>query len=126
MAHAEVLVVGAGLADRRARQLEQAGQDVLVVEARDRVGGRTLSVPVPGADPDAPAAVLDLGASWVGPTQDRVLALLGELGLTTLPTYGDGDNLSEHRGPLSRYRGTIPKLGALALATSGRPSCGWT
>ena len=78
---ADVLVVGAGLAGlTAARRLEQDGHDVLVVEARDRVGGRTLSGPVPGADPDDPAAVLDLGAGWVGPTQDRVLALLGELG----------------------------------------------
>lgn len=121
MADADVLVVGAGLAGlTAARRLEQAGYDVLVVEARDRVGGRTLSSPVPGADPDDPAAVLDLGAGWVGPTQDRVLALLGELGLATFPTYGDGDNLSEHRGRLRRYRGTIPKLGALVLADIGQ------
>jgi monoamine oxidase len=114
---ADVLVVGAGLAGlTAARRLEQAGHDALVVEARDRVGGRTLSLPVPGADPDDPAAVLDLGAGWVGPTQDRVLALIGELGLATFPTYEAGDNLSEHKGTLRRYRGTIPRLGALALA----------
>jgi monoamine oxidase len=121
MADADVLVVGAGLAGlTAARRLEQAGHDALLVEARDRVGGRTLSVPIPGADPDDPAAVLDLGAGWVGPTQDRVLALIGELGLRTFPTYDDGDNLSEHRGTLRRYRGTIPRLGPVALADIGQ------
>ena len=118
---ADVLVVGAGLAGlTAARRLEQAGHDALVVEARDRVGGRTLSAPIPGADPDDPAAVLDLGAGWVGPTQDRVLALIGELGLATFPTYDDGDNLAEHRGALRRYPGGIPRLGLPALADLGQ------
>src|SRR5829696_420949 len=118
---ADVLVVGAGLAGlTAARRLEQAGHDALVVEARDRVGGRTLSAPIPGADPDDPAAVLDLGAGWVGPTQHRVLALIGELGLRTFPTYDDGDNLSRHKGTLRRYRGTIPPLGPAALADIGQ------
>jgi monoamine oxidase len=121
MADADVLVVGAGFAGlTAARRLEQAGHDALVVEARDRVGGRALSVPIPGADRADPAAVLDLGAGWVGPTQDRVLALIRELGLTTFPTYEEGDNLSEYKGRLRRYRGAIPRLGALTLADMGQ------
>jgi len=118
---AGVLVVGAGIAGlAAARRLTQAGVDVQVVEARDRVGGRTLSVPIPGADPDDPAAVLDMGAGWVGPTQDRVLALAGELGLTTFGTYDEGANLAEHRGTMRRYAGTIPRLGPLMLADIGQ------
>jgi monoamine oxidase len=121
MADADVLVVGAGFAGlTAARRLEQAGHDALVVEARDRVGGRALTVPIPGADRADPAAVLDLGAGWVGPTQDRVLALIRELGLTTFPTYEEGDNLAEYKGKLRRYRGAIPRLGALALADMGQ------
>lgn len=120
-ADADVVVVGAGVAGlTAARRLAAAGSDVLVVEARDRVGGRTLSVPVPGADPDDPTAVLDLGAGWVGPTQDRVLALAAELGLATFGTYDEGANLSEHRGRMLRYSGTIPRLGPLMLADIGQ------
>lgn len=117
----DVIVVGAGIAGlTAARRLAQAGLDVQVVEARDRVGGRTLSAPVPGADPDDPDAVLDLGAGWVGPTQDRVLALAAELGLRTFGTYDEGQNLSEHRGKMLRYSGTIPRLGPLMLADIGQ------
>lgn len=116
---ADVLVVGAGLAGLSAAlRLQQAGLSVQVVEARDRVGGRTLSVPLPGADD--PGAVLDLGASWVGPTQDRVLALAAELGLATYPTWDEGANLSEYRGRMRRYSGTIPRLGPLMLADIGQ------
>jgi monoamine oxidase len=117
----DVIVVGAGIAGlAAARRLAGAGLDVQVVEARDRVGGRTLSLPVPGADPDDPAAVLDMGAGWVGPTQDRILALAAELGLSTFGTYDEGQNLSEHRGRMLRYSGTIPRLGPLMLADIGQ------
>ena len=121
MVDSDVLVVGAGVAGLTAAlRLQQAGLSVQVVEARDRVGGRTLNAPVPGADPDDPTAVLDLGAGWLGPTQDRVLALAAELGLSTYPTYDDGQNLSEHDGTMRRYRGSIPRLGALRVADIGQ------
>lgn len=54
-----VLVVGAGVAGlAAARSLYDAGAQVIVLEARDRIGGRTTSVERSGA-------VLDLGASWI-------------------------------------------------------------
>jgi monoamine oxidase len=57
-----------------------------------------------------------MGGQWVGPTQDRVLALIDELGLETFPTRTEGQNLIEANGHLRRYRGTIPKLSPLVLA----------
>jgi monoamine oxidase len=73
---ADVVVVGAGLAGlTAARDLQRAGLRVLVLEARDRVGGRTLNQPI------APNVVVEVGGQWVGPGQDRVLALIAELGL---------------------------------------------
>jgi monoamine oxidase len=100
-----VIVVGAGLAGLvAARQLVAAGRSVLVVEARDRVGGRTVNASI-GA-----GKVTEMGGQWVGPGQDRVLALARELGVETFPTYHEGRNLLELRGKLRRYKGTIPRL----------------
>lgn len=106
----EVVVVGAGLAGlTAARRLRTTGRDVVVVEARHRVGGRTYTVP------HASGTWLDLGGQWVGPTQDKVLALLGELGLRTFPTWTAGDSLAGMGPELSRYRGNVPKLGLAVL-----------
>jgi monoamine oxidase len=102
---ADVIVVGAGLAGLvAARQLVAARRDVLVLEARDRVGGRTANASI-GA-----GKVTEMGGQWVGPTQDRVLALARELGIETFPTYYEGRNLLDLGGKQRRYKGTIPRL----------------
>jgi monoamine oxidase len=108
---ADVVVVGAGLAGLvAARELERGGASVAVLEARDRVGGRLLSEPI------AEGEQVEVGGQWVGPTQDRVLALAGELGLETFPTHSEGKNVLELGGRLRRYSGTIPRVGPLVLA----------
>ena len=100
-----MIVVGAGLAGlMAARQLIAAGRDVLVVEARDRVGGRTVNASI-GA-----GKVTEMGGQWVGPTQERLLALASELGVETFPTHHQGKNLLHLGGKLRRYKGTIPRL----------------
>ena len=66
----DVVVVGAGLAGlSAARRLVDAGAEVVVLEARDRVGGRTLTLPAADGTP------IDHGGQWIGPTQDRVAAV---------------------------------------------------
>ncbi len=114
----DVVVVGAGLAGlTAARELAGAGLDVRVLEARDRVGGRTLSQSVG----DGPEDVVELGGQWVGPTQHEVMGLAKELGIDTYPTHVDGKNLFEtDRGKLKRFRGTIPMLGPLVMVDYGR------
>ena len=113
MAH-DVVVVGAGLAGlTAARELSRSGFDVVVVEGRDRVGGRTKPATLAGVP-------VDLGASFVGPTQDAVLKLAADLGCETTPTYSDGANLIRWRGTVRRYNGTIPKLGFVGLLDIGR------
>lgn len=100
---ADVVVVGAGLAGlAAARTLMAAGVDVRVLEARDRVGGRTHSVV------EADGTLVEHGGQWVGPTQDRVLALIEEFGLDTFTQYSLGDNLQFTEGTLLRYQGAIP------------------
>ncbi|MGA8217828.1 MAG: flavin monoamine oxidase family protein [Solirubrobacterales bacterium] len=114
----DVVVVGAGLAGlTAARELAGAGLDVQVLEARDRVGGRTLNHSVG----ERPEDVVELGGQWVGPTQLEVLALAEELGLATYPTHTEGKNLFEAElGKVKRYSGTIPMLGPLVMADYGR------
>ncbi|MFD0361476.1 flavin monoamine oxidase family protein [Nocardia sp. GCM10030253] len=106
----DVAVIGAGLAGlTAARQLRRHGLDVVVVEARDRVGGRTLNHPI------GDGKIVEIGGQWVGPGQDRVLAMIAELGLETFPTHTAGRHLFEHRGRLHRYRGRIPLIASPAL-----------
>ncbi len=110
----EVVVVGAGLAGlSAARELKRLGVDVTVVEARDRVGGRTLNEPIGSGE------IVELGGQWVGPGQDQVLALIRELGLETFPTWCEGRNVFERGGKARTYSGTIPRLNPVSLAEVG-------
>jgi monoamine oxidase len=85
---ADVIVVGAGLAGlTAARRIRAAGKSVLVMEAQNRVGGRTLNEDIGGGE------VADLGGTFIGPTQDHVAALVKELGINTFPTYNTGNNV---------------------------------
>ncbi|MEX1210545.1 MAG: FAD-dependent oxidoreductase [Candidatus Nanopelagicales bacterium] len=98
MAEVDVVVVGAGLAGlAAARKLIEAGKSVLVLEARDRVGGRTE-----GAFLDNGVAV-ELGGQWIGPAHTELLALVAELGLETFLTYDTGDAITHRDGHLIRY-----------------------
>jgi monoamine oxidase len=81
----DVAIVGAGLAGlTAARRLHQAGHSVAVIEARDRVGGRVWNHPL------GHGRVSERGGTFVGPTQDRVLALARELRVATFPVYDTG------------------------------------
>ena len=100
-----MIVVGGGLAGlTAARALSAAGRSVRVLEARDRVGGRTLNASIGDGN------VVEMGGQWVGPTQDRVLALAEELGVETFPTYYEGRNVLDLAGKRRTYKGTIPRL----------------
>lgn len=102
-ADVDVVVVGAGLAGlTTARLLAAAGRSVVVLEARDRVGGRTLNHDLGGGD------VTEAGGQYVGPTQNHVLALCDELGIATYPGYHDGDNVYIADGRATRYTGDLP------------------
>jgi monoamine oxidase len=107
----DVVVVGAGLAGlTAARDLAAAGATVVVLEARDRVGGRTLNEPLDDGQ------VVEVGGQWIGPTQDRLAALARDVGVETYPTYAAGEHLVEFGGSVRRYTGEIPKLGPHVLA----------
>lgn len=111
---ASVVVVGAGLAGlAAARQLAAAGVDTVVLEARDRVGGRTEVTET------ADGLRVDLGGQWIGPGQTRIAALVGELGLDTFATHNDGSlllHLGGRRSLMGSARGATPKMSAFTLA----------
>ncbi|MBB6097351.1 monoamine oxidase [Deinobacterium chartae] len=101
---ADVLVIGAGLAGlTAARELTRSGYRVRVLEARGRVGGRTLTLEVGGER-------VDFGAQWVGPSQTEVLALAAELGLPTFAQYAQGRKLLDLNGRVRPYATDIPAL----------------
>ena len=98
-------MIGAGLAGlTAATELVHAGHSVAVLEARDRVGGRTLNHPL-GA-----GRVVEVGGQWVGPGQDRILARARSVGVKTFKTYVKGDLVLRFRGTTSRFSGLIPPL----------------
>lgn len=112
----DVIVIGAGVAGLvTADRLASAGVSVRVLEARDRVGGRTLSAEVPGYD-----AVIDQGGQWVGPGQDLLYRELERFGLRTFPQTTGESALVLFRGRARRYTGRIPKLDPLTLLDVGQ------
>ena len=84
----DVVVVGAGISGlAAARAVKKAGRSVVVLEARDRVGGRLLNVPIAGAH------ITEVGGEYVGPTQDRIKALAKAVGVQRFKTYNSGSNV---------------------------------
>ena len=112
---ADVCVVGAGLAGlTAARRLTEAGQSVVVLEARGRVGGRVwtqsseVGVPV------------DMGGCFIGPNHERLQSLAKETRVSTFKTFVEGDNVLATGGKVRRYRGDIPKISPFALLSAGQ------
>ena len=99
----DVVVVGGGISGLvAARRVAKAGRSVLVLEARDRVGGRVLNHTLRSG------AVIESGGAFVGPTQDHLLALAKELNVKTFKEYYTGDNVYVSGDRATRYQGTVP------------------
>jgi monoamine oxidase len=103
---ADVVVVGAGLSGlSAARNLVAAGKSVIVLEARNRVGGRTLNHSI-----DTSGHIAEAGGEFVGPTQDRILALASAVGVGTFDAYDTGNNVYVN-GPLTLKYADAPPFG---------------
>ncbi|XP_052785132.1 amine oxidase [flavin-containing] B-like [Mya arenaria] len=100
---ADTVVIGAGLSGLcAARQLERHGHNVLVLEARERVGGRTYTVQ------DEEHGAVDLGGAYVGPTQNRVYRLARELDLSVYKVNYKQKSVMDIRKCWGEFMGTVP------------------
>ena len=105
----DLVVVGAGFAGLcAAERLASMGRSVLVVEGRDRVGGRSLSGEVAGVP-------VDFGATWVAKRHTAIRDLARRMGCTTTAQFNEGRNVMWKAGRRHTYRGTIPLLSAMGL-----------
>jgi len=99
----EVAVIGAGFSGlAAARHLARTGIDVVLLEARHRVGGRSFT------DTTEAGFRIDRGGQWIGPTQDHLASLAAELGVATFPTFTAGHGVELRDGVRRPYAGLIP------------------
>lgn len=105
-----VVIIGGGFSGiAAARALHQRNIPFILLEARDRLGGRTYTKPLAGD------RYVDLGGQWIGPTQDRMYELAREYGIAWYDTYNEGKNLLDLNEKLRSYTGLIPKMDVVSL-----------
>ncbi|XP_053542970.1 amine oxidase [flavin-containing] A isoform X5 [Ictalurus punctatus] len=114
----DVVVVGGGLSGLcAARRLKERNEKlrVLVLEAKGRVGGRTLTLSLPASNG---LDSWDMGGQWVGSSQTHVMDLIQELGLEVYPQFTEGKKVHHMGGANAKirtYTSSIPSFSPLVL-----------
>lgn len=113
--HKDCVIIGAGYAGiAAASRLHEAGKNIIVLEARDRIGGRVCSQILPNS-----GVTVDLGAQWIGPKQDNMWNWVKKHQVEVYDCYDSGENFFHYNGKTSAYKGTIPKMNPIALVEIG-------
>ena len=106
----DAIIIGAGYAGLAAAKiLLESGKNILVLEARERVGGRIHTQFLEDGN------YVDLGGQWIGPGQERMYALAKEYGISTFATYDKGKSILYFNNKRRQYKGIIPPLPLFAL-----------
>lgn len=106
----DAIIIGAGYSGlAAARVLQKAGKNILILEARDRAGGRIHTHYLPDGN------YIDLGGQWIGPGQNRMYELAKEYNIKTFPTYDIGKSTLYFNNKLKHYKGIIPPLPLFSL-----------
>jgi monoamine oxidase len=106
----ETIIIGGGFSGlAAARVLHQQNKKFVLLEARDRVGGRTYTKRFDDGQ------YVDLGGQWIGPTQDHMYALAKEYNVEYYETYNEGKNIIDLNKKLRSYTGLIPKMDVVSL-----------
>lgn len=109
------MIIGAGLSGlAAATECVRLGLEPVVLEARGRVGGRTLNHRLPNGN------VVEMGGQWIGPGQDQIAETASRLGIETFPTYDTGRKVFLYRGRRSTYRGVTPVSNPIGMADLGQ------
>lgn len=110
----DVVVVGAGFAGlKAAHDLVSKGHSVVVLEGRDRVGGRVFTGEIAGVK-------VDLGGTWVAKKHTAIREIADQVGCTLVPQFTEGRSTLWLAGKRSTYKGTLPKLSPAALVNMAR------
>ncbi|KAK1797566.1 hypothetical protein P4O66_000856 [Electrophorus voltai] len=101
----DVIVIGGGISGlSAAKLLMESGLNPVVLEARDRVGGRTYTVQ------NKQTKWVDLGGAYIGPTQNRILRLAKQYGVQTYKV-NEQESLVHHvKGKSYPYKGSFPPV----------------
>jgi monoamine oxidase len=104
----DVIVIGGGLSGLSAATLlKSSSLNVIVLEANCRLGGRVHTIH------NEDVGAIDLGGTYVGPTQDRILRIARQLGVNTQFVLNNGDMTCYRKGELRRFHGILPPMGGV-------------
>jgi monoamine oxidase len=108
--YADVAIVGGGFSGLvSARELVKANKSVVVLEARDRVGGRVFDTKF------SDGSTAPLGGQFVGPAQTNMVALAKEFGVELMPSYANGSNVLYFNGSRSIFSSEAETTGSLPI-----------